>query len=103
MHHQMQLSFQSETVRDSVLARVDSRSISFQAGQSITSSFDYCTLLDQLEATGVAVDEAQCSRMVTSVSMLDSSGLYKLYCKLNENTNRYVPFCVGGGRSPLRV
>ena len=43
------------------------------------------TLLDKLETTGGMADEAQCSRTVTSVSMLDSSSLYKLYCKLNEN------------------
>ena len=45
------------------------------------------TLLDRLETTGGMVDEAQCSRTVNSVTMLDSSDLYKLYCKLNENIN----------------
>ena len=45
--HQMQLSFQSESSRDSFIARVDSvkkrlfprRSVSFREGPSITSSF----------------------------------------------------------------
>ena len=87
MRHQMQLSFQSESSRDSFLARVDSVKKRLFLGRTVDNVQFLTTLLDRLETTGGMVDEAQCSRTVNSVSMLDSSGLYKLYCKLNENIN----------------
>ena len=83
--HQMQLSFQSESSRDSFLARVDRVKNRLFPGRTVDNVQFLTTLLDRLETTSGMVDEAQCSRTVTSVSMLDSSGLYKLYCKLNEN------------------
>ena len=82
-----QLSFQSESSRDSFLARVDSVKKCLFPGRTVDNVQFLTTLLDRLETTGGMVDEAQCSRTVNSVSMLDSSGLYKLYCKLNENIN----------------
>ena len=86
----MQLSFQSESSRNSSLARVDSVKNRLFPGRTVDNVYFLTTLLDRLETTGGMVDEAQCSRTVTSVSIMDSSGLYKLYCKLNENISIYM-------------
>ena len=52
MRHQMQLSFQSKSLRDSFLARVDSLKKGLFPGRAFDNVQFLTTLLDRLETTG---------------------------------------------------
>ena len=89
VRHQLQLSFQSATAKESFLSRIE-RSKRRLFPEKAVDNVQF--LMDRLEGPGGdAMEEAQCSRTV-SVPMLDSSGLCKLYFETKEYVNTKYKF-----------
>ena len=92
VRHQLQLSFQSATAKESFLSRIERSKRRLFPEKAVDNVQFLTAMLDRLEGPGCdAMEEAQCTRTV-SVPMLDSSGLCKLYLEY-VNTKYKFQYC----------
>ena len=92
VRHQLQLSFQSATAKESFLSRFERSKRRLFPEKAVDNVQFLTAMLDRLEGPGGdAMEEAQCTRTV-SVPMLDSSGLCKLYFETKEYVNTKYKF-----------